>query len=152
MNTERRTQVELATYDPDAMMYASTSLIHSFARYSKIEGTGEWIRSLIAINDVIQKQQPRPVTLQAEGVVLTFSGIPGLEREQVTAEEPFFTIFDWSEFLLPSGRQRVTKVADAISEEMSEVYKLRREKGNPQKLVFPKQNYAQVQTHAAYLI
>lgn len=141
--------LEIVDYKTDDIEYASTFFIKTFARYSGIIGTNEWVYGLYKLREIINNQKPESHILPAEGLEISFSGFPqptAKIREDgliFTAREPRFTFFDKirESGLLPSSRNHIESMVSAINEEMTSTYRLRIDK-DPLSLVFPKEEYA----------
>lgn len=138
----------LPTYNIDAIQEAATSVIKNFAKYSGINGTKNWFKSLEDIADTIAKQKREQFRLEAEGWNLVFSGfsvpVPIVENDIVKYKprDPRFVFSESNGFLsLPSERMYAERISLAIAVDTQEVYGTRIEP-RPLSVVFPIEKFS----------
>jgi hypothetical protein len=145
--TAKEARVELVNYHTDHIAEATVALIRNFIVYSGIYGTEQWGGAIIHLLSIIESQKPQQLSLNAEGIGISFSGFPNprpriLEGNLVyEPREPRFTIEDRWDDILPRQRTRVARITSEIGEEMRNVFRMRVEYP-PYTLIFPKQEFA----------
>ncbi len=147
----RTAEFEFVEYRKEEMIHASTQLIHNYARYSDLQGTGQWTRVLLNLAAIIRNSRTEGIKWATPGLNITFSGIPqntpGLEDGRIiySADEPHF-ILDQNVPVpvRPVLRTHIERVTEAIVDEMRDVYKLEpRKKDSLLYLNFPRRLYAE---------
>lgn len=140
--------LEVVTYNLKDIAHATAQLVQHFAAHSGIPETEAWMRPLVGLLDVIHNQKNQEFGLTAEGLDIIFSGFklprPTLVNGSVVfiAPEPYFTLEDRLQGLLPSQRTHVLQVVEAIGQEMSEVYGMKFTH-DPVQLIFPTEKYGE---------
>ena len=72
----RTAEFEFVEYRKEEMIHASTQLIHNYARYSDLQGTGQWTRVLLNLAAIIRNSRTEGIKWATPGLNITFSGIP----------------------------------------------------------------------------
>lgn len=150
----KNVELEHVEYRTDDIAHATAAFIKTFAQYSGIFGTKQWILAMFPLLEIIHNQKPQTYELSAEGIVVSFSGFPRpipviIDDERIVyqSREPRLTVEDRLSEILPRQRTHIGRVTNAIADEMHESYQLHIADKNPLILVFPKETYASDITH-----
>ena|SRR3989344_4969991 len=144
---KRGVELEVVKYRADDIAHAGTRLLYNYAQYSGIQGTEVWFRAMEELVKMVRTENSERFEIIAPGLDVHFSGftdpVPTIQGERViySAREPRFIIEETEEDLLPSRRNHIHRVTQAIASEMEEVFHLRKER-SPYALIFPKSEYA----------
>lgn len=147
----KEAEVELVNYKTDEISEASVRLITLFAKYSGIYGTHQWVGAIVHLLKIIELQQPEQLSLEAEGVGVSFSGFsnprPLIKDGKLTykSKEPRFVIEDRLGYILPRERTRIARATADITEEMEDVFGMTVE-SPPHTLIFPNRQFAKQAT------
>lgn len=150
-------QFEMVNYRLNDIAYVTASLIKNIATYSGIEGTENWLGSIIKVVEKIKDESPNSSSFIARGLSLNFSGIPHAVIPTVkdtdvifSTGEPHFSFTPTFVNLPHSKWAHIENVIDQISKEMCEVYYMRLD--DRRHLVFPNEEYAKTATYNIILV
>jgi hypothetical protein len=142
-------ELEIVDYNIPKIEEVGQKLVVLFAKYSKIEGTAQWLfEDLIKLRADIRAQKQKGRLLEADGLEVSFSGflkpVPVVKDDKIVLQtrEPRFKIEEKPEVLRPRARTYLQNVTEAIAMEMNEAYHLRNLNSSPLTLLFPNDIYA----------
>lgn len=148
---------EMVDYRIDDIAHATVSLVTNIAVYSGLEGAESWLGSLMNMIEKIKAESPNTSSFKARGLALSFSGIPHALIPSIVdnnvvfkTKEPRFTFTPIILDLPRSKWEYVEKVTDEISNEMCEVYHMKRD--GKRHLVFPNNEYAKTTIYDISLV
>ncbi len=144
-------RLEIVTYNTPAMIHTSRELILDYARYANPKWVTESDDFLFRVTNSIVNHGTNPTLWRTPGMHISFSGYPQhqeiLREDQVLFEAPsphFTLVEDLAAEIRPVERTHILRVAEAIAEEMNDVYKMDvNKKGLTLTMGFPKERYSE---------
>ena len=143
-------EVEDVHYQSRDIAHVANQVLSNFTRYGGLALKGEYANATLSLWNTIRDELPRSSRWHMDGLDIVFTGFPRPVRHEVGdrvvyySNAPRFVFERRIRDLCPSKRSHIEKVTDAISDEMVEVYKLRRRGRDislPQGCVCQKQGY-----------